>query len=138
MPPPPDSTSTVLAPQARAAAQGAAQGASGAATVTPYSVTQTTLASGTVVREYVSQAGVVFGIAWNGPRMPDLSVLLGDYFPQYVDGVNALRAAHPGRGPVAVEQTGLVVRSGGHMGSFTGQAWLPQALPAGVTSGDIQ
>ncbi|MGV7246462.1 DUF2844 domain-containing protein, partial [Caballeronia sp. M23-90] len=32
----------------------------------------------------------------------------------------------------------LVVRSGGHMGAFVGQAYLPQALPAGVSASDIQ
>jgi hypothetical protein len=31
-----------------------------------------------------------------------------------------------------------VVHSGGHMGAFAGQAWLPQALPAGVSGSDIQ
>ena len=61
------------------------------------------------------------------------------FFPQYVAGVKAVRAARGGgRGPVSVDQSGLVVRSGGHMGAFAGQAWLPAALPAGVTGADIQ
>jgi hypothetical protein len=124
-----------------AAASGASSAASSASSQAPaasYTVNETTLASGTVVREYVSQSGTVFGIAWRGPQMPDLAALLGSYFPQYVEGVKAVRAARPGHGPVAVEQSGLVVRSGGHMGSFSGQAWLPQALPAGVSGAVIQ
>ena len=90
------------------------------------------------MREYVGADGNVFGLAWNGPRMPDLQALLGNYFPQYASGVQALKARRPGRGPVAVEQSDLVVHSGGHMGSFFGQAWLPSALPAGVTGSDIK
>jgi hypothetical protein len=31
-----------------------------------------------------------------------------------------------------------VIRTGGHMGAFAGQAWLPAALPAGLSGTDIQ
>jgi hypothetical protein len=106
---------------------------------TSYTVRETTLGSGTVIREYLAADGSVFGIAWHGPQMPDLNDLLGTYFPQYVAGVKAARASRGGgRGPVAVDQSSLVVRSGGHMGAFSGQAWLPPALPAGVSGSDIQ
>jgi hypothetical protein len=117
-----------------------ASGAASAATSSSsYTVRETTLANSTVVREYLATDGSVFGIAWRGPQMPDLSDLLGSYFPQYVAGVKAVRAARGGaRGPVAVDQNGLSVRSGGHMGAFSGQAWLPSALPAGVSASDIQ
>ncbi|CAB3805133.1 DUF2844 domain-containing protein [Paraburkholderia fynbosensis] len=104
-----------------------------------YTVRETTLGNGTVVREYLAADGAVFGIAWRGPQMPDLNDLLGSYFPQYVAGVKAVRAARGGaRGPVSVDQSGLVVRSGGHMGAFSGQAWLTPALPSGVSGSDIQ
>ena len=103
-----------------------------------YTVRETTFGSGTVVHEYVSAAGTVFGIAWQGPQMPDLADLLGSYFPQYVDAVKAARSAHGRRGASVVDQDTLVVRSGGHMGAFAGIAWLPQALPAGVSGQDIQ
>ncbi|WP_027793017.1 DUF2844 domain-containing protein [Paraburkholderia acidipaludis] len=121
---------------ARQAVEASATGSSAAAA--SYTVRQTTLANGTVVREYVSQAGSVFGVAWNGPQMPNLSELLGSYFPQYVAGVKANRAAGFMHGPGVVEQSGLVVHSGGHMGSFSGQAWLPGSLPSGVGASDIQ
>ncbi|WP_322031777.1 DUF2844 domain-containing protein [Paraburkholderia sp. J76] len=120
---------------ARAAAQGAASGASAPAA---YTVQQTTLASGTVVREYLTQSGTVFAVAWDGPQMPNLATLLGSYFPQYTAGVKASHAAGLVRGPGVVENTNVVVHSGGHMGAFSGQAWLPQALPAGVSGADIQ
>ncbi|MEZ2350584.1 DUF2844 domain-containing protein [Caballeronia sp. RCC_10] len=112
--------------------------ASGASAASDYTVRTTTLASGTVVNEYVSSAGAVFGIAWRGPRMPDLATLLGSYFPQYQQGLLAQRTARGGRGPVSVQDSGLVVNSGGHMGAFVGSAYLPQSLPAGVSASDIQ
>ena len=129
-PPPAGAVSSSLGPVVHAA--------SGGVVSAPYTVTQTTFAAGTVVREYLSTAGTVFGIAWSGPIMPNLPVLLGTYFPQYDSARVAVRAAHPGRGPIAVELSGLVVHSGGHMGGFSGQAYLPQSLPAGVSAADIQ
>jgi hypothetical protein len=125
---------------AASAGTSAASGASASAsTSSSYTVQQTTFSNGTIVREYLAQNGSVFGIAWHGPQMPHLADLLGTYFPQYVTGVQAVRAARGGgHGPVAVEQSGLVVHSGGHMGAFAGQAWLPQALPEGVSGSDIQ
>src|SRR5271170_675169 len=36
-----------------------------------------------VVREYVSPDGKVFGVAWQGPFMPDLQQILGTYFQQF-------------------------------------------------------
>ena len=138
MPTPSDATTTVVSPTARVASAAMGAASSGTVAAAQYSVHSTVFSSGTNVREYVGADGTVFGIAWNGPRMPDLQTLLGSYFPQYASGVQALHAARHGRGPVAVEQPNLVVHSGGHMGSFFGQAWLPSALPAGMTGADIK
>ncbi len=144
-------TSTVNVPSnGQAVARSASAGSSGAASspatsaastasTASYTVRQTTLNNGTAVREYIAPDGSVFGLAWNGPQMPDLSELLGSYFPQYVAGVTSARAARGGgHGPGIVRDSGLVVHSGGHMGAFAGQAYLPQALPAGVSGTDIQ
>lgn len=135
MTPPDGATSTQAV--ARAAVASGASNASAAST-SNYTVRSTTLASGTVVNEYLSAQGAVFGIAWHGPRVPDLASLLGSYFPQYKEGLKAQRAARGGRGPVSVQGSGLVVLSDGHMGSFAGCAYLPQSLPAGVSASDIQ
>jgi hypothetical protein len=132
-PPAAGDVSMSLTPVAHAASSGASAAAAAA-----YSVTQTTLSTGTVVREYVSSAGTVFGIAWTGPVIPNLPQLLGSYFPQYDSARAAFKDAQPGRGPLNLATPGLVVRSGGHMGAFSGQAYLPQSLPAGVTAGDIR
>lgn len=132
-PPAADAAATVRSMQRSIHAAG---GASTAAV--GYTVRETTLGSGTVVREYVSTAGTVFALSWQGPVAPDLSDLLGSYFPQYEAGVKASHAARGPRAPTAIDTSGLVVHTGGHMGSYSGQAWLPQALPAGFSTNDIQ
>jgi hypothetical protein len=129
---------TVTNAVARAATSASASSASSATTSSNYTVRTTTLASGTIVNEYLASDGNVFGIAWKGPRVPDLATLLGSYFPQYQQSVKAQRVARGGRGPVSVQDSGLVVQSSGHMGAFAGNAYLPQALPAGVSASDIQ
>lgn len=108
------------------------------ASAAAYTVRELTLGTGTVVREYVSSAGTVFGVSWQGPTMPDLSSVLGSYAPQYTAGVQAAHRAAGWRAPVSVDTSGVVIRTGGHMGAFSGQAWVPQALPAGMTGNDIQ
>jgi hypothetical protein len=103
-----------------------------------YTVHDLTLPRGTVVREYVAPSGVVFGVAWQGPAMPDLPQLLGTYGAQASTGVNAFRETHGGIGPVSVRTSGFVMNSGGHMRDYVGQAYIPAALPVGVTAHDIQ
>ena len=99
-----------------------------------YTVHELQAPSGTVVREYVSPAGIVFGVAWQGPSMPDLRQVLGTYFDRYVQAASKRNR----RGPVAIEQPGLVVQSGGHMRAFVGRAYIPEALPAGVAVDTIR
>jgi|SRR5215470_13424274 len=91
--------------------------------------------SGTTVREYVSPSGMVFALAWQGPSMPDLRQLLGSHFDQYV---NAMTARRTRRGPVLIQLPGLVVQSAGHMRAFAGKAYVPAALPQGVSAEDIR
>ncbi len=113
---------------------GAASLPAGAAT---YTVRETTLGSRTIIREYLAM-GKVFGVAWQGPAPPNLADLLGSYFPQYAQGVKAMHAAHGTRTPVLIDTSTLSIRIGGHMGALFGRAWLPQALPAGLSGNDIQ
>ena len=99
-----------------------------------YTVHEIQAPSGAVVREFASPAGTVFGVAWSGPTMPDLRQVLGPYFDQYI-GAAAQRTR---RGPVLIEQPGLVVQSGGHMRAFVGKAYVPQAVPQGVAIDEIR
>jgi hypothetical protein len=93
------------------------------------------LPSGTVVREYVSPAGMVFAVSWQGPVLPDLQQVLGRYFEQYVQAAQTQDGAAGSR---ATQQPGLVVQTGGHMRAFFGKAYVPQMLPRGVLSEEIQ
>jgi Protein of unknown function (DUF2844) len=99
-----------------------------------FSVHEIATPAGTLVREYVSPAGQVFAVAWQGPFMPDLQQTLGSYFGPYQ---SAVRAARKGRSPVAIVTPTLVVHSGGRLRAFFGVAYLPQALPAGVSAGEL-
>lgn len=100
-----------------------------------YSTYETTLPSGTVVREFALPGGAVFAVAWDGPFLPDLQRLLGSHFAAYAEAVRDQQDAH---GQRVVQQPGLVVRSAGRMRAFSGQAYLPNQLPAGVSLEDIR
>ena len=97
-----------------------------------YNVHEIQASSGVVLREYVSLSGNVFGVAWQGRSHPDLRQVLGAFYDQYVQAVQAQRAQRHGHGPLLIQQPGLVVQIGGHMRSLTGSAYLPQSLPPGV------
>lgn len=99
-----------------------------------YTVHELQTPTGTIVREYVSPAGTVFGVAWHGPSMPDLRQVLGMYFDRYVEAASK-RAA---RGPVSITQPGLVVQSSGHARAFVGRAYIPEALPQGVAADSVR
>jgi hypothetical protein len=93
---------------------------------------------GTTVREYVSPTGKVFGVAWEGPTTPDLQQLLGSYFDEYQRAARTARATRRGRGPLLIQENGLVVQRSGHQRAFVGRAYDPQLLPNGVGAEAIQ
>lgn len=100
-----------------------------------YTVHDTVLETGTTVREFANPEGRVFAVAWQGPVLPDLSVLLGGYFPTYKSQVTLLRRGARLGSPVAINHAGLVVNSMGRMRNFFGHAYAPALVPNGV---DIQ
>jgi hypothetical protein len=106
--------------------------ASSAAT---HQVHELTLASGTVVREFVGPSGTVFAVAWQGPFKPDLNQLLGTYFPRLVAAGQMRHADHRA---LAVRAPDVVIESGGRMRAFTGRAYLPEMVPATLSLGDIR
>jgi hypothetical protein len=99
-----------------------------------YTVHEIQGAAGTVVREYVSPAGKVFGVAWQGPWPPNMRQILATYFEQYQKVAQAKLNSRPGRRPLIIEQPGLVLQSGGHMRSFAGRAYIPEMLPQEVSA----
>lgn len=100
-----------------------------------FAVHEIQLPSGTVLRQYVSPAGMVFAVSWRGPSLPDLRQVLGRYFEQYTE---AVKTPDGGPGPRVTQQPGLVAQSGGHMRAFFGRAYVPKLLPRGVLAGEIQ
>jgi len=105
------------------------------ATFDGYTVHEITAPGGMVVREYVSPVGTVFGIVWEGPTMPDLSQLLGPYFPKFQQASANVRYR---RGPLYVQDGPFVVESGGHMRAFRGRAYLTSLIPANLTKDVIR
>lgn len=100
-----------------------------------FAVHEIQLPSGTVVKQYVSPAGMVFAVSWQGPSLPDLQQVLGRYFEQYA---GAVRSQDIGPGSRRTQGPGLVVQTGGHMRAFFGRAYVPQMLPRGVLAEEIQ
>jgi hypothetical protein len=122
------------ATQTRLAARSLAASTSAEAPV--YTVSQSTLDSGTVVREYMDASGMVFAVSWKGPTLPDLRTLLGDKFTVMTS--NAAKRPKAGHSQLAVDQSDVVIVSNGHMRAFSGQAWIPSALPAGFDTSTIE
>ncbi len=96
-----------------------------------FSLHEITAADGTVVRQYASPSGVIFGVSWSGPFVPDLSQLLGPYFQEYRQAAQSAVRRH---GPLFVRTNRLVVEAGGHMRSFHGRAYVPGLVPATVSA----
>jgi hypothetical protein len=84
---------------------------------------------GASVRQYVSPAGKVFAVAWQGPAMPDLRQLLGPHFDRYVAAAKDKRVK---RAPVVIRESTLVLVSGGHPRAFSGRAYVPDLVPQDV------
>ena len=84
-------------------------------------------ASGPVVHEYLSPSGAVYAVSWHGHGAPDLRELLGPYFAQLSTGQR--RGGHH---RMALTGSDLVVESSGHSRLFSGRAWIPYLVPAGV------
>lgn len=103
-----------------------------------YTVHEMTTPTGSVVREYVSPAGRVFGVTWRGPFIPNLQQLLGGYFGQYSAAARLQRESHVGRQPLNIREPGLVVQTAGHMRDYFGRAFDPSLLPAGVSANDVR
>jgi hypothetical protein len=103
---------------------------------TSYTKLDTTLPTGTRVRQYVSGAGIVFAVSWDGPFLPDLQALLGKHFDTLV--AESAKTPRAGSSQRAVNRPEVVIFSGGHMRAFEGRAWVPAELPAGFTANDIR
>ena len=119
-----------------AGAGGANANAATAGADAVYTVSQSKLDSGTVVREYSDAGGKVFAVSWRGPTLPDLRTLLGEKFTAMTNAAGA--RAQAGHSQLALDRADVVIVSNGHMRAFAGQAWIPTALPAGFDTTTIE
>lgn len=90
-----------------------------------------------LVREYVTDSGIVFAVAWNGVTPPDLDTLLGHYAPALREA-ERLAPRIPGRRHRAIAAPNLVVEQWGHMRNQQGRAYDPALLPPEVSPSDIR
>ncbi|HET6490543.1 MAG TPA: DUF2844 domain-containing protein [Syntrophales bacterium] len=86
----------------------------------------------TLIREYVSPAGIVFAIAWNGVAYPDLTELLGSYAGEYQDALRQTPRIK-GRRQLQVKTNRVVVEKWGHIRDLKGRAYAPDLIPPGVS-----
>jgi Protein of unknown function (DUF2844) len=57
-----------------------------------YQSHETQLPNGTLVREFATLQGLVFAVTWQGPTLPNLRELLGQYFSNFSKTVEQARA----------------------------------------------
>lgn len=103
----------------------------------PYSIAESELETGTLLREYLLANGVVFAVTWVGPVLPDLQNALGSHFATFTQEVKRARTQGVRGGPVGFDLNGFVVRSNGRMGAFFGHAYLTNLVPNGVDINEI-
>jgi Protein of unknown function (DUF2844) len=112
------------------------KGQARATPVAGYTMSEITLPSGTVVHEFVSSEGKVFAVSWKGMAVPDLSQTLGTYFAEYKAAAAA--TPHASHHNLTVQQPDLVVRTGGHMRNWYGQAYVLSLLPPNFSLDEIK
>jgi hypothetical protein len=97
-----------------------------------YKVHQLTTGNGTIVREYISPKGLVFGVAWQGRFMPNVQQLLGSYVTKIQTASPAqIRVRHL-RGLI-VKTDDFVFVNSGHMRFWRGSAYVPSLFPSNVS-----
>ena len=102
-----------------------------------YSVHEIQAPNNVLVREFVSPAGVVFGVGWRGPFMPDMQQLLGAHFAHYQAAVQAQKSGYVGRRPLNIQSPDFVVQMNGHMRAYSGRVYLPTQVPPGVRAEEL-
>jgi hypothetical protein len=102
-----------------------------------YRVDEITTPQGTVVKEFISPADIVFAVSWRGPVMPDLAQTLGSSYFGMLTAAEQQQRALLGHNHVQLRTPQLVVHAGGHMRLFFGVAYVPSLLPPNVTTADL-
>lgn len=91
-----------------------------------------------LVKEFVREDGIVFAVSWKGLQQPDLSELLGSYFPDFSRGLADQRAEARQekltrvRGQSIALNGDLIVEHSGHQRNIMGHVFVKSLLPEGV------
>ena len=80
---------------------------------------------------------MVFAISWQGPVLPDLGTLLGSYFATFRAEADLNLSQRNLGTPLRIENSNLVVHSSGRMRNFSGSAYAPALVPAGLVIADV-
>lgn len=100
-----------------------------------YGMHQITTTDGSVVKEFVTPAGTVFGVSWQGHFIPNLKQLLGTYVTNLQQGQ---RTHVIPRRAVTIQGDNFEFTSVGHMRNFRGRAFVPGLVPANLTAEVVQ
>lgn len=106
--------------------------------VAGYSVHELLSPTGTTIREYYGDNGIVFGVAWDGEWTPDLRQLFGSYFDRYQQGAATARRAQKNHSRLAIDDSDLVVQASGHTRSSAGIAYVRSLVPPGISAAVVQ
>ena len=98
------------------------------ASVNDYQIQSLTTATGIVVKQYTYN-DKVFAIIWNGKKVPDQNQLLGKYFPAFQTSSPSYKSLTVRK----VQNSDFISSTGGWMGHYAGEAFIPSLAPAGVT-----
>jgi hypothetical protein len=92
-------------------------------------------ANGVEVVEFAGRDGQVFAVHFTGPAMPDLKVLLGNRYSEYAAAVHPSPTTHK----IYTHSSGTLELAIVKLPrGFTGSAYVPGAVPAGVNPRELQ
>jgi hypothetical protein len=100
-----------------------------------YNLHQITAADGSVVNEFVSPEGTVFGVSWQGHSVPNLQQLLGSHLADLQQGQ---RTQVVRRRAITIQTDNFVFSSAGHSRYFRGRAYVPSLVPSNLTTEVVQ
>ena len=91
----------------------------------------------TTVHEFLDLNGRVFGVTWSGRTPPHLSLILGKHFDEYESELARVPRVKGRRNFQTVITSKLRIAQAGHLGHFSGSAFLLGHMPEGVTDTQI-
>jgi Protein of unknown function (DUF2844) len=101
-----------------------------------YDVHETATTDGARVRQYVAHDGTVFAVGWSSRTQVDLRTLLAGHYDAYVAAASVPHGAN--HHVFSATTPGMVISIMKHPRGFTGAAYVPAAVPAGVSTGELR